>query len=313
MRIALVGAVESSRRALEVLVGAGRPPLAVVTLPTDRASRHADFVDLRPIASKVGIPVLATSDVNAPDTRAALASLRPDHLLVIGWSQIFRPELLAVPLRGCLGYHPSALPQNRGRGVIPWTIVQGLTSTAGTLFWLDEGTDSGDVLLQDRFPVDPDETARSLYDKHLRALERMLPRALDLLETGNPPRTPQHHERASFCAKRVAGDGAVDWTRPAHEVWTLIRASGDPYPGAFTSLDSQRVFLLEAQYVGPAPYWGFPGQVQAIEPDGVLVQCGDRGHVRLSTVRVEGRPPSSAIDVFRLHDRVSSPTGGVTS
>jgi methionyl-tRNA formyltransferase len=306
MRTALIGAVESSRRALEVLVAVGRPPVAVVTLPMSRSGRHADFVDLRPIASAAGIPVITTSDINAADVGATLESLCPQHLLVIGWSQIFGSSLLALPSHGCLGYHPSALPQNRGRGVIPWTIIQGLTSTAGTLFWLDEGTDSGDVLLQEPFVVDPGETARTLYDKHLAALARMLPRAFELLETGNHPRTPQHHALASYCAKRVPGDGAVDWTQPAQEVWTLIRASGDPYPGAFTWLHERRLVVLDAHLVGTAPYWGFPGQVQAIEPDGVLVQCGDRSHVRLSTVRVEGQPPTSAADVLRLHDRLSS-------
>src|SRR5690606_15961126 len=100
---------------------------------------------------------------------------------------------------------------NRGRGVIPWTILQGASSTGSTLFWIDDGVDSGDVIAQEQFAVAPDETAGALYTKHLRALEKILRDTLAGLVSGNPPRIRQDPAQATFCARRVREDGRINW------------------------------------------------------------------------------------------------------
>jgi methionyl-tRNA formyltransferase len=296
MRPILVGAVESTLTALETLARQGAPPVAVLTLPPDRAHRHSDWVDLRPAAGRLDIPLVEVTDVNGPDAVAAVARLQPDYAFVVGWSQICRAELLGLPTGGAIGYHPAPLPENRGRGVIPWTILQRRTSTGSSLFWMDEGMDSGDILVQEHFAVAPDETARSLYDKHLAALGRMLAGAVPALRRGAARRVAQDHAKATYCARRTPDDGHVDWRADAEHVWTLVRASGDPYPGAFSFLD--------AQLVGAAPYWGQPGQVQALGDGGALVQCGDGQHVLLRTVQREDDERRPAAEVLRVHQRL---------
>lgn len=304
MRSVLLGAVESSRVALETLGGLGAAPVAVITLPVERRSRHSDWVDLVPTARAVGAHVICAADVNAPDVQEQLKELQPDLLWVIGWSQILGPALLESARHGCVGYHPAPLPENRGRGVIPWTILQGVQTTGGTLFWLDAGVDSGDVLVQERFPVAADETARTLYDKHLDALRAMLAQAVEQISSGHPPHQAQDHSRATYCARRVPDDGLIDWQARARSVWALVRASGEPYPGAFTFLGREELRVWEADLLGPGPYWGVPGQVQTVTAEGALVQCGDREHVLLRTVEVSGGGHRAAGEVVRVHQRL---------
>lgn len=304
MRTVLVGAVESTRVALQAMAESGHPPAALLTLPPDRARRHSDYVHLRPFAESLGVAVVDAPDVNHPDALAALRDVAPHHVLVIGWSQICRGEFLALPPGGALGYHPAPLPENRGRGVIPWTILQGVRETGGTLFWLDEGMDTGDVAAQERFAVAEDETAASLYGKHMGALARILAGLMPRLAAGTAPRLPQDHARATFCARRTAADGWIDWTRPADDVWALVRASGDPYPGAFTVQGGERLTVWAADRVEDRRYWGLPGQVQTMDDWGVLVQCGDRGHVRLRVVQRGDGERVDARKVLRMHEKL---------
>lgn len=305
MQSVLVGAVESSLVALDVMGRSRVTPAAVVTLPASHAHRHSDYVDLRPLAGRLGVPIVETLDVNAPETLEQVGRLKPALAFVIGWSQICRREFLSLARCGCIGFHPAPLPENRGRGVIPWTILQGRSTTGTTLFWMDEGMDSGDVLMQERFRVAPDETALSLYQKHTKALRGMLDQVLPMLQRGTAPRTPQDHSQASYCAKRTPEDGLIDWTAPAHQVWTLIRAVGDPYPGAFTFRRRfRRLTVWSAEYLGSGPYTGLPGQVQAVLDAGAVVRCGDGGHVLLRTVQQEGEERVPASRVLRLHERL---------
>ncbi len=304
MRLLLVGAVESTRTALATLLASEVPPVAVMTLPTSRSARHSDWVDLRPLACDAGVPVVDATDINAPGVLDQAAALCVDYALVIGWSQICRASFLDIPSVGVIGYHPAPLPENRGRAVIPWTILQGRRETGSTLFWIDAGMDTGDVLVQERFAVATDETARSLYDKHLDALARLLRTALPLLELAHPPRVVQDHDRATYCARRTRDDGLIDWASSAASVWTMVRATGDPYPGAFSFLRGRRLTLWEAEYVGTGPYWGLPGQVQALVGSDALVQCGDGEHVLLRTVQLEGEHCKPAAEVVRTHERL---------
>lgn len=304
MRSALVGSVESTQVTLEALVRYGVAPEVLCTLPREKSIRHSDFVDLQPVADRYGIRVLAAPNSNAPEVIAQLHQLQLDHIFVIGWSQICKPEFLAVARSGGIGYHPALLPQNRGRAVIPWTILQGLTRTGGTIFWMDEGVDSGDIIMQDAFDVAPDETARSLYDKHINLLRYMLDQTIPALKVGSATRVPQQHDQATWCAKRTPIDGLIDWKQSAQTVWTLIRAVGQPYPGAFSYWQNRKLVIWEADWIGEAPYWGLPGQVQGIDNEGVLVQCGNRKHIRIKSVEYEGSGAVSAKEVLKLHQKL---------
>ncbi|MBB4186330.1 methionyl-tRNA formyltransferase [Sinorhizobium terangae] len=276
MRIVFVGSVESSKIALEALIQAGRVPVLVITLPPEAAGRHSDFADIGNLARAAGSAVCCTTDINSPAVLETMASVEPDLTLVIGWSQVCRQPFRDIAREGTIGFHPAALPRLRGRAVIPWTIIRDEDVTGSTLFWLDEGVDSGPILLQRLFAVAADETARSLYARHTANLAEMVVEAVALVETGNAPHTKQDHEKASYCAKRTAEDGLIDWNASAASVLRLIRAVGAPYPGAFCVYNGERIRIDAAVKIENAGrFIGLAGQVQCHSERGFVVLCGD--------------------------------------
>ena len=238
MRAVLIGAVESTRIALRCLAAAPGWDLAgVVTLPHALAGRHSDFVDLVTDAEAARCPLLRIANTNAEEALDAIAALEPDTLFVIGWSQLCGEALRASVASRVIGYHPAPLPRLRGRGVIPWTILMEEPITAGTLFLIDEGTDSGPILAQRFFHVAPDETAMGLYNLHMEALGEMMPPLLAEMAAGTATPREQDTRHATWAARRRPEDGEIDWRGSAADAWRLVRACGDPYPGAFTTLE----------------------------------------------------------------------------
>ncbi len=308
MRSVVIGAVGSTLVTLKTLQKACMPPAAVFTVTEDIAHRNSDYVDLQPLCEKSGIPIKRFRNVNDSDVVTAVQGFHPDVLWVVGLSQLVKQPLLDVPGLGAVGFHPSKLPQNRGRGVIAWTIIQGLSETGSTLFWLEYGADTGPILRQKVFPVAGDETVSSLMKKHRNALEQMILESLPDLTRSTTPKTPgkvQDHTQATWCAKRTPDDGRIDWSRPAREVWTLVRASGRPYPGAFSGFRRQQATIwsadLEEGFRGR--YWGFPGQVQAFHDGLPLVQCGDGNHILLKEITFRGEEEILELASIRLHER----------
>lgn len=288
MHSVLLGAVESTRVALERMAAHSLAPRLVWTLsPEAGKRRHSDYCDLRPLCRRLGVPVEDAPE-SSEEYEARLKRERPDFLWVIGWSRLLPPSILGIPRQGAIAFHPSLLPENRGRAVIPWTILLGLKRTGATLFWMDQGADSGDILDQLEIEVVSDETSTSLYEKHLGALGFLLDRALPVLRCGSGPRRPQDHSRATYCAKRTPQDGWIDWSRPAREICTLVRAATRPYPGAFTTYQKQRLVIWGAELIPLTPPPGTPGQVVAIEGSHIVICCGDGEFIKSADYTLDG-------------------------
>lgn len=284
MRAIVVGAVDSTQVTLRALAAAtGWSVAAVITLPSELAGRHSDFVDLTGDAAAAGATLIHAADSNAPDIVDAVKAIAPDMVFVIGWSQICRPAFRAAAGGNVIGYHPAALPRLRGRGVIPWTILLQEPITGGTLFWIDDGVDSGAILAQQFLHVAPDETAASLYARQLTALETMLTGALAGLARGDAPRIVQDERFATWAARRVPADGLIDWTAPAAATERLVRAVGRPYPGAFTTFKGEPLVVWRAELAPEAArHAAAAGQVIAVDDDSFTVRCGDGGGLRVT-------------------------------
>ena len=275
MRALLIGAVESTRIAADAIAGAADWELAgVATLPPRLAHRHSDFVDLT--GSTADAEIILVADINSDEFLSEVRRLAPDIVFVIGWSQLCGPAFREAARGRVLGYHPAALPRLRGRGVIPWTILLDEKITASTLFWIDEGMDSGPLLAQRFFHIAPDETAASLYAKHMNALGGLLDETLPRLAVADCPGERQDDRLATWGGRRRPSDGRIDWHRPANEVERLIRAVGRPYPGAFAGDDDRRVTIWAARSWPPGQcHHALPGQVIARHDAGFAVCCGD--------------------------------------
>lgn len=275
LRIALVGAVQTTERALKTLAERGHPPLLLITLAPDKSARHSDYVDLAPLAKSLGVEVLHGGDVNHPDVLARLAELELDLAMVIGWSRICGAEFIATPRLGTLGYHPTLLPAMRGRAALGWTILLDVRETGGSLFWMDEGVDTGLIAAQQAFPLTGRETLGALMDLQVDALGTMLATLVEQLANGERPAREQDHSRATFLALRRAEDGEIDWSRPASDIERLVRAVSQPYPGAFTFHRGRKLTIWSAKVVSFAEWFAQTGQVFTFDGKTPIVRCGD--------------------------------------
>jgi methionyl-tRNA formyltransferase len=297
MRAVLVGAVESTAVAIRAFARSDWDLSLVVTLPTDKSGRHSDFVDLTADAKAAGAAIFHTAQTNHPDTLAAIRAAEPDYIFVVGWSQICGPEFLDIVPGKVIGYHPAALPRLRGRAALAWTILLDEKITAGSFFWMAQGVDDGPLLEQHYFHVAPRETAQSLYNKHMVALDAALGRGLARLAAGDATPQVQDEACATYAVRRTAADGLVNWQKPASEIDRLVRAAGKPYPGAFTTAKGAKLTIWASEPVEPAlPYHAAPGQLVTDNDDGLLVQTGS-GQLRITdwSWEQEGRVPMHII------------------
>lgn len=295
LRIALVGAVQSTEAALAALAAAGHAPIAVLTLPAEKQARHSDFVDLGPAAEVAGAQVWRVDDVNGEDVIARLAALDLDLILVIGWSRICGEAFRAVPRIGAIGYHPTLLPMMRGRAALAWTILLDVRRTGGTLFWLGEGVDDGDIAAQRAFDLRGTETLPELMAMQLDALRPMIAELVGRLAAGERPAVAQRHEDATHLAIRRPEDGAIDWCEPAQVIERLAHALTRPYPGAFTTLRGRKLFVWSARAAHYPNWHALTGQVFTYEDGVPIVRCGNGTDLALTDYSFEddeaGAPP----------------------
>lgn len=279
-----IGCVQSSEVAVKALLS--RPEIAVSGVLTLRASKfNADFVKIAGIATDAGVPVHYAEETD----EQALANLMRDNgaeiVFTIGWSRLLSEESLHIPRHGVVGFHPAALPQNRGRHPLIWALALGLEQTSSTLFVMDEGADSGPILSQEMVAITPQDDAQSLYDKVLALLPGQIDSIVDQLVIGDMGAVPQDSAQATTWRKRSALDGLIDWRMSAWAVYNLTRALTHPYIGAEFRHGDRLVKLWRCEIVpGAVPRNAEPGKVLDVGARGPVIKTGmgaDGGAVRL--------------------------------
>ena len=287
MRIVFIGAVEFSRRALTALLDMGAEVVGVCTIK--ESAFNADHCDLSGICGEHGTPWTYAADINSPQTLEWIASRRPDVLFCFGWSRLLQRPLLQLAPMGVVGFHPAALPANRGRHPIVWALALGLRETATTFFRMDDGADRGDILSQYTVSIDSADDAASLYEKITTSALEQIRLMVPQLASGTLRGTPQDHTHANSWRKRGKADGIIDWRMSARSIHNLVRALAKPYIGAHFNYQGQEVKVWKAQ--GPVEVADNlePGKILEAGPDGVLVKCGEQA-IRLQRTEPEFLP-----------------------
>jgi methionyl-tRNA formyltransferase len=275
-RIVCVGSNLESQVILDGLLDLKANIVGLVTLPPKSGITVSDYVDLHQLCRDKSIRVIDTEDINGRDTIKSLESLAPDYIFTLGWSQLFKKNLLAIPRRFVVGSHPSPLPEGRGRAPIPWTILQESKKGAVTLFRMEQGVDSGPILIQKWFDMPERPYAMDVYLIAARTLKNAYCKLYDEIKIGNCTETVQDLSKASFRAKRLPEDGHIDFSKNAEEIERLIRAVSEPYPGAFTFYGGRRVSIWRASADKVPPYLGTIGQILTKREEKLVVQGGDR-------------------------------------
>lgn len=234
MKFAFVTCVQLGLSCIEAVIEMGGKFEFFATLPDDKARSKSGRIYLDQVARESQTPLLKIDHVSDPRFVERIKQDEIDYLFIIGWSQIAPESTLSAPQRGCIGMHPTLLPEGRGRASIPWAIVKGLDQTGVTMFQLDEGVDTGPILAQERIRLHPRVDATELYQLVQLAHVSLIKDAWPSLEEGRILAKPQDHEVATEWPGRTPIDGHI---QPAdmscEQVDRLVRATTKPYPGAY--------------------------------------------------------------------------------
>jgi methionyl-tRNA formyltransferase len=253
LRVGFVTCVQLGLSCMEEIYRVGGRLDLAVTLLDEKARQKSGRVYLDGFCASHSIPLLKVSHVNDESCLQAIRDAGLDWLLIIGWSQIAGPAVLAAPRRGAIGIHPALLPEGRGRAAIPWAILKGLSETGVTMFQLDAGVDTGPILAQERLPLAPDETACSLYARVNEAHRTLIAKTWCALVDGTLQARPQDDSKATFWPGRKPEDGAIAGPLSVSEVDRLVRAVTRPYPGAFLDCDGgTRITVWSGRPVDPS-------------------------------------------------------------
>jgi len=267
-------------RCIEELLRQGAR-ISLIFTHEDSPTEQIWFHSVRELADTHGIP-WRTSDINEPENVALLRELAPDFIFSFYYRNMIKTEVLAIPLRGALNLHGSYLPRYRGRVPVNWVVINGESETGATLHYMVEKPDAGDIVAQDKVAIAFTDTAHDVFLKVTDAAVTVLGRAWPLLANGSAPRIPMDLASGNYCGGRKPADGLIDWTRPALQIYNLIRGVTHPYPGAFTFLDGKRVVLWSAW---PVAGEGEPGAVVSTNP--LQVGTGD-GLLEIRSLQVAG-------------------------
>src|SRR5947208_919476 len=284
MRIVVHGQQAVGKAVLEALIKPGENVVAVYVAP-EKPGQKAD--PLKEAALAASLPVYQPASYRKPEVSEQFRTLKPD-LQVMAFVTLFVPEdFLNIPTHGTIQYHPSLLPTYRGPSAINWPIIQGDTETGLSIFWPDNGLDTGAVLLQKKTPIGPNDTLGSVYFDRLfpMGVEAML-EAVDLVKTGKAPRLKQDESRATYEGRCGPDNARIDWGKPWLHIDRLIRGC-NPAPGAWTTLNGKTLKVFEAKPLpakNPKGIGGKMGEVVDVAGDAFTVVCADG---RVQVLRVQ--------------------------
>ena len=237
MRILFIGCVESSKIFLNALIDNGAEIAGIITKKT--STQNSDFCDLYSIAMQKKIPCEYVKNINDDNSIVFIRKIKPDIGFCFGWSQLIQNKILDLFPKGVIGFHPAALPQNRGRHPLIWALALGLTQTASTFFLMNEKADAGDILSQEIVSIEYDDDARILYDKVMDVASKQLTKLWKELCDDRASIVNKENEESNTWRKRTSKDGKIDWRMSSRNIYNLVRALSEPYVGAHFEHDNE--------------------------------------------------------------------------
>lgn len=289
--------------------------VACVTQPEKPRGRglKVEPTPVKQAAMELGVPVVEPRKLSTPDFLSWLRGVEPDLCVGVAFGQIVPSEVLNIPPLGFVNVHPSLLPRLRGAAPIQRAIMNGEETTGVTTMYMDEGLDTGDIILQAEVAISPDDNYKSLHDRLAEVAADLVAKTVGLIAAGRAPRIPQDHSKATWAPHIKAEDEVIDWKKSAKEIVNQVRGL-DPAPGASTALNGKRIKIWRARALGggivtlggsDGPR---PGEVLVADQlQGLLVATGD-GIIKVEEIQKEGgrrMDTASFLRGFPLRPRVS--------
>ena len=276
MKTVLIGAVTTTRRVLETMIEVDFPISYVFSLDDAVSENVSDYDPVFKTAEKFNVPYKKFKKINDEENVKIIKELEPDYIFVIGLSQLVKDDIINAAKTGVIGMHPAPLPKYRGRASNIWQHLLGVKESALSIFFIDDGIDSGDILAQEPFYIDDEDYCQDVCDKAdeaaVVAMKRVLTQMLD--NTLKPIK--QNDDEATYTLKRSPEDGLIDWSKSIKDIHLLIRAISHPYPGAFSMYDGEhKIIIYRAEVLPNNRYIGFNGQIASINDDSFDIVCKD--------------------------------------
>jgi len=287
-RILFFGYSEVGFSCLSLLLERGDNVVALIT-HEDNPNEKIWFKTPAVAAREKGIPVFTPENINTPEWRERIASLKPDLILSVYYRHMIGTKILALPPLGAFNMHGSLLPKYRGRAPINWAVLHGEPRLGMTLHRMVKAPDAGAVVDQDGVDIDPRDTAEQAFRKVLPCASRVLARQIDALLAGTARETAQDDSQATYFGGRKPEDGRIVWSQTSRQIFNLIRAVTDPYPGAFTDVGGARlmVWWAEPDTTATKGRHGKPGEILSLAP--FVVATAD-GALELTRTEWHGHP-----------------------
>lgn len=275
-RYIFIGSVEYSAYCLRILLEMGINIIDIMCPYKEAARFNNDYFDLGKITKEFKKEIYYFSKIQ--NEFEHIEKQAPDIIFVLGLSQIIPSQILKIPTIGCIGSHPALLPQNRGRHPIIWAIANGLTKSGITLFWIDEGVDSGDIWVQKEFDIDISDDALSVYKKVAKLSIEILRENIPQLERGIIKKIKQDDKRANYWRKRTYKDGEIDWRMSNKRIYDLIRALTKPYVGAHCIYKGKEIKIWKSRIIEESETYENiePGKVISVNYPRLTIKTGDR-------------------------------------
>ncbi len=289
-RIVFMGTPEFAVPSLKVLLDRGENVVCVVTQPDRPKGRGRKIAGspVKELAIQASIPVLQPESVKGDDFLAELCKYEPDIIGLTAYGKILPESIINLPPLGTINVHGSLLPKYRGAAPIQWALINGETETGITIMQMDEGMDTGDILLQEKLSIGPDDTAGSLSIKMAELGGKTLGTAIDILRADKLKPTAQDNDQATLAPLLRKKDGLVNWSQSAVQISCRIRGL-DPWPTTHTTLSGIRFRLFSPEVVDKklCQDSSEPGTISAADRNGLLISTGD-GCLRIKEIQAEG-------------------------
>jgi methionyl-tRNA formyltransferase len=298
MRLVFMGTPLFAVEPLRALAAAGHEIAGVVTRIDKPAGRGRVMAapPAKIAAQELGVPVFQPRRVRDPEFIGTLRGLDPDAIVVAAYGQILPKDILSMPRFGCINIHASLLPSYRGAAPVNWAIIRGEKETGVTIMRMDEGMDTGAILMKESIPIDPGDTAGSLTGKLSALGARLITSAMELIAEGKLVPVPQDSSRATLAPLLRKEDGVIDWNLPAWEIHNRVRGL-TPWPGAYGSLNGKIIKIIGSEVVAGS---GEPGKLYQ-DVDNTLTVGAGSGRLRILTIQPEGKKPMTAAEFLRGH------------
>ena len=299
-RVLFMGTSPFAVPSLKILLAKGENIVGVFTQP-DKPQGRGLKIKVSPIKGEAlenYLPLFQPVKINRDESVEIIKSLSPDLIVVAAFGQIISQRILDIPKFGSINVHASLLPKYRGAAPINWVIIQGEKETGVTTMLMDKGLDTGNILLQRKLEIFPEENAGELHDRLAFLGAEVLRETVARLKQGGVTPCKQEESEASYAPPLEKEDGVIDWEKPAEKIYNHIRGM-NPWPGAFTYLEGKILKVFQAKHV-IQDFPHEPGKVVKTSDEGILVETGE-GHILLTEIQLENHKRMSSALFLRGH------------